>query len=125
MATRTLGSVPVRWGLLLLTACDLNMMGPQSCARSMTVSPPAVTVALGQTAQLTATERDTAGNDVTGYVTWSSDNAAVASVSQTGLVQGVAVGQTTVRAVDNGQSGAASVTVTKADSTRLTRSRSR
>jgi uncharacterized protein YjdB len=110
-ATR-LGSGAVRWSVFLLTACDLNLMGASSCARSVTVSPPAATVAVGETAKLYATVRDSAGNALRGSdVTWSSDAPAIASVDQTGLVRGVAPGQTTVWAAAEGQSGSAAITV--------------
>jgi len=102
----------VRWGVLLLAACDFNGFGPSSCGRSVTVAPPAATVAVGDSARLYATVRDSAGQAVTGYVTWSSDAPAIASVDQTGLVRGVAVGQTTVWAAAEGQSGSATIIVT-------------
>lgn len=103
----------VRWGILLLAACDWNMMGPTSCARSVTVSPPYATVAVGQTVQLYATVRDTDGNVISGVgVTWMSDNTAVATVEQTGLVTGVAVGQTVVTATSDEQAGSSQITVT-------------
>jgi len=44
-------------------------------------------------------------------VTWSSDNPAVATVSETGLVTGVALGSANIKAVSEGQSGSAAVTV--------------
>ena len=103
----------VRWGVLLLAACDFNGFGPSSCGRSVTVAPPAATVTVGGSARLYATVRDSAGQPVTGYgVTWGSDAPAIASVDQTGLVLGVAVGQTTVWAAAEGQSGSATIIVT-------------
>lgn len=105
----------VRWGVLLLAACDWDMMGPTSCTRSVTVSPPYATVQVGGTVQLYATERDTSGKVVTGaYVTWNSDNTAIATVGQTGLVTGVAVGQTAVTATSDGQTGSSQITITAA-----------
>lgn len=115
MTTIRLRSVLLRWSLLLLAACDWNMMGPASCTGSVTVSPPAATIAVGSSVQLAATTRDTAGNVVYGYtVTWTSDAPRVASVDQSGLVQGVAAGQTKVWAAADGQSGSAAITVTPA-----------
>src|SRR6266581_1220844 len=50
--------------------------------KTVTVSPPTATVALGQTVQLTATLRDASGSVLTGRtVTWSSSNLAVATGS--------------------------------------------
>ena len=97
--------------LLAITAC-MGTMGPSSCAASVTVAPAAATVQVGQTVQLYATVRDTGGAVLTGYSpTWISDNAAVATVGLNGLVAGVAVGQTTITAIADGQSGQATITV--------------
>ena len=105
----------VRWGVVLLAGCEWNAMGPSSCDRSVAVSPPAAAVQVGQTVQLYATVRDTAGNVLWNeWVSWSSDNTAVATVSGTGLVTGVAAGQTAVRAANDGQSGRSDITVTAA-----------
>ena len=90
MKTTRLGSGAVRWSVLLLTACDMNFMGPSSCVRSVTVSPPAATVAVGEAARLSATVLDSAGKVLGGYVTWTSDAPGIASVDHTGLVLGVA-----------------------------------
>lgn len=105
----------VRWGVLLLAACDLNFMGPSSCVASVRVMPPAATVPVGQTVQLTATTYDTAGHVVAGgRVTWMSERPAVASVNANGLVTGLAVGQTGIRATSDQQSATAGITVTAA-----------
>jgi uncharacterized protein YjdB len=79
---------------------------------SVTVSPATAAVAVGQTAQLTATPRDASGNALTGrVVTWATSNAAVATVSGSGLVTGVGAGSATITATSEGQSGMAAVTV--------------
>src|SRR2546422_5114654 len=50
--------------------------------KTVTVSPPTATVALGQTVQLTATLRDASGNVLTGRtVLWTSGNVGVGSVA--------------------------------------------
>jgi uncharacterized protein YjdB len=107
----------LRWGVLLLAACGWNTLGPSSCVQSVTVSPAAATISVGQTVQLYGAARDTAGNVIGGEtISWESDNTAVATVDQTGLVKGVAVGQTAVRATSEGQSGSAAITVIAARS---------
>ena len=79
---------------------------------SVTVTPPTPTVIAGQTVQLTATTKDANGNVLAGrVVTWASSNTAVATVSPTGLVTGVAEGQSTITATSEGQSGTAALTV--------------
>ncbi len=80
---------------------------------TVTVSPASAGEQVGQTVQLTATPRDSAGNPLVGRtVTWATSNAAVDTVSATGLVTGVLAGSTTITATSEGQSGTASVTVT-------------
>src|SRR5437879_8126252 len=79
---------------------------------SVTVSPATVSLQPGQTQQLTATPKDASGNALSGrMVTWASGNTAVATVSGSGLVTGVAAGSAPITATSEGQSGTASVTV--------------
>jgi uncharacterized protein YjdB len=66
---------------------------------SITVSSSNVSVLVGQQSQVTATVRDQAGNPMPSQpVTWSSASSSIASVSSSGLITGVSVGSTTVRA---------------------------
>ena len=66
----------------------------------------------GQTFQLTATTLDANGNVITGCaVAWSTSNAAVATVSESGLVAAVAVGSAIITATCEGKSGTATITV--------------
>src|SRR5207247_4943221 len=79
---------------------------------AVTVSPTAANVFVGGTAQLRATPKDAAGNVLSGRViTWASSNPAIATVSGTGLVTGVAVGAATITGTSEGQSGTAALTV--------------
>src|SRR5947199_230723 len=80
---------------------------------SGTVSPAAASLTAGQTVQLAAVTRDSAGDVLTGRtVTWTTTNSGVATVSATGLVAGVATGSATVTANSEGKSNTAGVTVT-------------
>ncbi len=88
-------------GVLIVTACG--------CKAKITVTPTAATIEVSQTVALSAassSNRDTA-------FAWTSDNPAVATVDQNGLVTGLSVGQSAVRAAGNhsGQAGTATVTV--------------
>src|SRR2546426_506737 len=79
---------------------------------SVTVSPTAPNMYVGGTVQLTATPKDAAGNVLTGrVVTWASSNAAVATVSATGLVTGGAAGGVAIAATSEGQSASATISV--------------
>jgi WD40 repeat protein len=82
---------------------------------SVGVTPNSASVAVGGTVQLTAATMDAGGEPLSGRaVTWSTDNAQVATVSGTGLVTAVAVGAATITATSEGKSGTARVTVTAA-----------
>ncbi len=82
---------------------------------SVAVTPATASVAPGQTVQLTATPMDGSGNPLSGrVVTWATSNAAVATVSGSGLVTGATAGSATVTATSEGQSGTAAITVTAA-----------
>src|SRR5207253_2228205 len=82
---------------------------------SVSVSPATASVQTGQTVQLTATPKDASGGALSGRtVTWASSNAAVATVSGTGLVTGVAAGSATITATSEGKSGTSALTVTAA-----------
>src|SRR5207247_1977822 len=60
---------------------------------SVTVSPAAASITVGATTQLTATPKDANGTALSGrVVTWATSNAAIATVSASGLVRGVAAG---------------------------------
>jgi hypothetical protein len=79
---------------------------------SVTVSPAAASVAVGASVQLAATLKDASGNVLTGRtITWTTNNAAIATVSGTGLVSSVAAGSATITATSEGQIGSAAVTV--------------
>jgi len=79
---------------------------------SVSVQPASVALNVGQGTTLTATVRDANGAIVTDRtVTWSTSNAAVASVTQGGVVKALATGTATISATSEGNTGSASVTV--------------
>jgi len=77
------------------------------------VSPASGTIQVGATIQLTATPKDANGNPLTGRaVTWSTSNAALATVDANGLVTGAAAGgPVTLTATIEGKTGTAAITV--------------
>ena len=82
---------------------------------TVSVTPASLSLTAGQTGQLTATPRDSAGNALPGrVVTWVSSNTVVATVSGSGLVTAKAAGSATITATSEGQSGSATVTTTAA-----------
>jgi uncharacterized protein YjdB len=80
---------------------------------AVTVTPATSSIAQGASTQLISTERDSAGNVLTGRQrTWTSSDPAVASVSSTGLVTGVSPGgPVTITSTSEGVAGTASVSV--------------
>ena len=88
---------------------------PGNPVGSVVVTPNAASVAVGGTAQLAAATLDAGGEPLTGrVVTWSTDNAQVATVSGAGLVTAAATGAATITATSEGKSGTSRVTVTAA-----------
>jgi len=80
---------------------------------SVTVNPATATVLVGATTQLSATTKDSAGAVLTGRtIAWASSNAAVATVSGSGLVTGQTAGSATVTATSEGKNGTAAITIT-------------
>jgi uncharacterized protein YjdB len=79
---------------------------------TVTVTPTRDTIGVGTSRQLSAVLRDAAGTALTGRVlTWGSSNVAVASVSSTGLVVGVAPGTVTITGTSEGRVGSATIVV--------------
>ena len=78
----------------------------------VSVSPGTTVVRVGDSMPLSATALDNSGQTVAGRpVSWRSSNAAIASVSSSGVVTGVGPGSVTITATIDGVSDAASVTV--------------
>ena len=80
---------------------------------SVILSPGQASVTVGQTVQLTGQVTDDQGNVLSGRpITYTSGTPAVATVSSSGLVTGVAPGTSTITAASEGKSGTATITVT-------------
>ena len=91
-----------------------NLQEPPNIS-AVTVSAPATSIQVDQTVQLTATARDADGAPLDNATfEWTTTDASVAAVSQTGLLTGIAVGQAEVRASSGGVSGNISITVAPA-----------
>lgn len=79
---------------------------------AVNVGPANPSVQVGQSVQLSATPVDDSGDPLPRAVTWTSLNEAVATVSASGLVAGVAPGSASIRATSEGVNGSVTVTVT-------------
>lgn len=79
---------------------------------AVSVAPALAQLAVGATAQLTATARDGNAQTLLGKTfTWTSSDTTVARVSSSGLVSGVGQGAATISAMTDGISGNAAVVV--------------
>lgn len=82
---------------------------------TVTVAPPSASIVAGTTTTLQATVKDQNGNVLSGQtVTWTTSNAAAATVSSSGVVSGVAAGLATITATSSGKTGTSAITVTAA-----------
>lgn len=111
-------------GTATITATDGSVSGsatvtvaaaaaaPTPTVAVVTVAPSSSSMLVGAAVQLAATDHDQGGNVLSGQTnTWQSSNAAVATVSATGLVTAVAAGTATITATDGAVSGSATVNV--------------
>lgn len=79
---------------------------------TITLSPAAGSLSVGQSGVFGVTVKDAAGNILTGRtLAWSSSNSGIASVAANGLVSGLSVGTATITATAEGKSGSATATV--------------
>jgi uncharacterized protein YjdB len=81
---------------------------------SVAVSPNPAAVLQGQQVQMTATAKDAQGTALPGKTfTWQSSNAAVATVSSSGMVTSVGPGTATITATADGVGGSAQFSTTQ------------
>src|SRR5439155_24700339 len=80
---------------------------------SVAISPATGSIRVGQKVQLTATPKDSIGGTWSGRtVMWASGDTSVAIVSPRGQVTGVAPGSAPIKAMSEGKSSTATITVT-------------
>lgn len=105
-----------RWGsglaLAVAAACgDSTSPGSTSPARIL-LSDSAVSVRVGDDAAVSARARDASGQDLVGrQIFWSSRDTLIATVTQAGVIHGIAAGTTQISASAQGQSAVAAVSV--------------
>jgi probable HAF family extracellular repeat protein len=110
----------VRSGTVILTATSEGKSGTLSFVvtepvASLSVSLTDTAVSIGQRAVLIVFLRDANNGTVSRRpITYASSNVAVATVSTTGIVTGVAAGTAVIRAMCDGKSGEATVTIVPA-----------
>ncbi len=100
-----------------ITSNTVQVTVTDAVLAAIQITPPSVSLAKGQTRQLTATATysDNTMANVTGSVAWLSNDMTTATVSSTGLLTGVVQGTTKVTAsLDGVTSNTVQVTVTDA-----------
>lgn len=97
------------WVAQVVTPDNLSTIVEKKVATTgISLSQATATVASGSTKQLTAT---LAPSGATGTVSWYTSNAAIATVSDSGLVTGVSAGSATITAICDGFAATCAITV--------------
>ena len=95
-------------------SANLSVVPPAPVA-TITLSATTLNMIVGATQAIAATERDAAGNILSGrVVTWATSAAGVATVSTSGVITAVAVGSATITATSEGKTATVAVTVATA-----------
>src|ERR1044071_5555070 len=98
---------------LLLGSCQDPAASDIYPVDELTVEPDQVSVGAGLTATLMAHAYDNQGREIgVAGIFWASQNTAIATINQAGVVTGVAPGTVQIAASLGGRSGIATVTVT-------------
>lgn len=106
-----LGSIILVAVSLLLGCSDGGVSAPINVSQVI-VQPGTHTAVVGDELSYSARVLDGQGGDLTGRpVTWSSSNVNVATVTSTGTVTALAVGEAVIRATSSGKEGLGTLTV--------------
>jgi len=106
--------------LAVLQDATINKTGSDDVAcvmelnvrHSITVSPLAASLYVGETKQFNATAKDQYGNEIAGIVfNWTSSNITVGTINENGLFTAKAAGTSTVKATNGTVNGTAGVSV--------------
>src|SRR5215813_6790600 len=102
--------------LVILSTLGCGDQPGTSRLMSLTITPGSVVMALGQSTQLKIVGKysDGTSQEMTSSVIWENVDSNIATISQSGLVSSVAVGQTSVTATKSGVSATVPLIVSKA-----------
>jgi uncharacterized protein YjdB len=112
--------IPILSAIIVLSSCHGFFVDPT--LNNITVTPVTPSIAVGSTKQMTATGTydDGSTKNIAGSVSWSSGNAAIFTVSDTGVITANVPGSTSVTATSATISGSTTVTVTVANLSSIT-----
>ena len=109
----TLGTATITASAGNVSAGARVTVPPRRAVASVSVSPDAAVLIVGEGGSLLATPRDANGDPIsTRPISWAIDNPTVATVNASGQVTAVAVGTARATATSEGVSGTATITVT-------------
>ncbi|MEO8201513.1 MAG: Ig-like domain-containing protein [Gemmatimonadota bacterium] len=105
-------------GPVMITATSEGKAGQASFTinpvpvATVSVTPATGNLGLGQTSQLSATPKDSAGHPLIGrVVTWSSSDTSAITISSGGTVTAAGLGSSTITATVEGKTGTSALTV--------------
>ncbi len=102
--------------LLLMSSCSFSPSSKKPTLISIAVTAPNLSMAKGTSEQFTATGTfaDNSTQNLTGAVTWSSQNTGMVTITAGGLATAVATGSSKIQALSGTVNGSATLTVTPA-----------
>ncbi len=104
--------IPTILAILVGVGCDHGTRPSEDTVASISLAPAADSTVVGGTLRLTATAKDSTGATLDGHKsTWSSSDPAVATVSGSGVVTGVAPGTVRISATIENETDSSSVEV--------------
>lgn len=113
--------LPLVHAVLLASACGVTDTNEPTPVESVAVTPPSMQLTPGTTGALDAEVKDATGNVVRDRrVVWATANPGIATVSDNGVVTGVAAGRVDIAATAEGKAAIASVTVVNVPVARVT-----
>jgi uncharacterized protein YjdB len=99
--------------MLVVASCDTPLATQVDDVDRIVLTPSSANVQAGGTVTLSALVLDATGNAMRERkVVWASENASIATVSQSGVVTGIAAGVVQIAASSGGKSANATITVT-------------
>ena len=100
------------FALAALASCTGDSLDPGGVVANVVVTPNRLSVGVGASAPLTVEVRDAGGKVLAGRkVVWATKDAAIATVSGSGVVTGVSPGSVQIAATAEGKSAIVDVTV--------------
>jgi uncharacterized protein YjdB len=108
---RGTGLIALAWLIGSCGGADGDVGPPPPTVASVTLSRDTATLVPAATVQISAAAKTASGDELQRTISWSTSDAAKATVSSTGVVAGVAAGTATITAAADGKTATATITV--------------